>query len=227
MSPIVKFALLISIAAAVGCGVASSSSRATDLKDLAPAIAEPNAEPAKGEQTAVFAGGCFWGVEAVFEHVKGVKDVRSGYSGGDSNSANYEDVSSGDTKHAESVIVKFDPTKVTYTQLLTIFFSVAHDPTEVNRQGPDTGPQYRSVIFYTDATQKKAAEDYIAAINSSKVFSKPVATQVVPLVKFYEAEEYHQNYLVRNPTQPYIVIHDMPKLAALKEKFPDLYVEKK
>lgn len=216
----------MSLAAAIGCGVASSSSRATDLKDIAPVAVEPNAEPVKGEQTAVFAGGCFWGVEAVFEHVTGVKDVRSGYSGGDAKSANYDDVSSGDTQHAESVIVTFDPAKVTYAQLLTVFFSVAHDPTEVNRQGPDTGPQYRSAIFYTDAAQKKAAEAYIAAINASKVYPNPVATQVVPFVKFYDAEEYHQNYLVRNPTQPYIVIHDMPKLEALKAKFPELYKEK-
>lgn len=226
MLPVAKFAIIMSLAAAIGCGVASSSSRATDLKDIAPVAVEPNAEPVKGEQTAVFAGGCFWGVEAVFEHVTGVKDVRSGYSGGDAKSANYDDVSSGDTQHAESVIVTFDPAKVTYTQLLTVFFSVAHDPTEVNRQGPDTGPQYRSAIFYTDAAQKKAAEAYIAAINASKVYPKPVATQVVPFVKFYDAEEYHQNYLVRNPTQPYIVIHDMPKLEALKAKFPELYKEK-
>ncbi len=226
MLPVAKFAIIMSLAAAIGCGVASSSSRATDLKDIAPVAVEPNAEPVKGEQTAVFAGGCFWGVEAVFEHVTGVKDVRSGYSGGDAKSANYDDVSSGDTQHAESVIVTFDPAKVTYTQLLTVFFSVAHDPTEVNRQGPDTGPQYRSAIFYTDAAQKKAAEAYIAAINASKVYPNPVATQVVPFVKFYDAEEYHQNYLVRNPTQPYIVIHDMPKLEALKAKFPELYKEK-
>lgn len=226
MLPIAKFSIILFIAAAVGCGAASSSSRGTDLKEIAPAVSEPNAEPAKGEQTAVFAGGCFWGVEAVFERVKGVKDVRSGYSGGDAKSANYDDVSSGDTQHAEAVIVTFDPAKVNYTQLLSVFFSVVHDPTEVNRQGPDTGPQYRSAIFYVDAAQKQAAEAYIAAINAAKVFPKPVATQVVPLVKFYDAEEYHQNYLVRNPTQPYIVMHDMPKLDALKAKFPELYKEK-
>lgn len=222
MSLFTKLALTASLLLAVGCGIAASSTNTADLKALAPVVG-PMAEPAKGTQTAVFAGGCFWGVEAVFENVKGVTDVKSGYSGGDAKSANYDEVSSGDTTHAEAVIVTFDPAKITYAQLLSVFFSVVHDPTEVNRQGPDTGPQYRSAIFYTDAAQKKAAEAYIEAINKSKVFDKPVATQLVPLVKFYAAEEYHQNYLVRNPTQPYIVAHDLPKLAALKEKFPELY----
>lgn len=227
MSLFTKIALAASVLVAVGCGIAASSANTAerasiaDLKVLAPAT-EPVSEPLKGTQTAVFAGGCFWGVEAVFENVKGVSEVKSGYSGGDATSANYDEVSGGATTHAEAVIVTFDPAKVTYTQLLSIFFSVAHDPTEVNRQGPDTGPQYRSAIFYTDAAQKKAAQAYIDAINASKVFTKPVATQLVPLVKFYDAEAYHQNYLVRNPTQPYIVAHDLPKLAALKEKFPEL-----
>ena len=225
MSLFTKIALAASVLVAVGCGIAASSANTADLKALAP-IAEPAGEPAKGTQTAVFAGGCFWGVEAVFENVKGVTDVKSGYSGGDSKSADYDTVSTGDTTHAEAVLVTFDPAKVTYTQLLSVFFSVAHDPTEVNRQGPDTGSQYRSAIFYTDDAQKKAAQAYIDAINASKAFPKPVATQLVPLIKFYEAEEYHQNYLVRNPTQPYIVAHDLPKLAALKEKFPELYKEK-
>lgn len=223
MLPFARFAVLFSIVAAVGCGVVSSSSKSTDLKELAPVIGEGELEAQKGMQTAVFAGGCFWGVEAVFENVKGVKNARSGYAGGDSKTANYDDVSGGRTKHAEAVVVTFDPAKITYSQLLSVFFAVAHDPTEVDRQGPDVGPQYRSAIFYTDDAQKQAAEAYIAAINGAKVFEKPVATQVVPLVKFYEAEEYHQNYLVRNPTQPYIVIHDMPKLEALKAKFPELY----
>ncbi len=225
MSLFAKLTLATTVVIAIGCSIASSSTKTADLKEIAPVLAEPSAEAAKGEQTAVFAGGCFWGVEAVFERVKGVKDAKSGYSGGDARSADYDSVSSGDTTHAESVLVKFDPTKVTYTQLLSVFFSVAHDPTEVNRQGPDVGPQYRSAIFYTDETQKKAAQAYIDAINNSKVFAKPVATQLVPLVKFYDAEEYHQNYLVRNPKQPYIVAHDLPKLAALKEKFPELYKE--
>lgn len=175
------------------------------------------------EQTAVFAGGCFWGVEAVFEHVKGVIDVRSGYSGGTKNTATYEDVGTGTTKHAESVEVRFDPAKVTYEQLLYVFFTVAHDPTEVNRQGPDTGPQYRSVIFYKDEAQRKSAKAFIDAINVSKALNKPVATQLIPLTAFYEAEDYHQNYLKNNPKDAYIVIHDLPKLETLKQKFPDLY----
>ena len=219
-----KLSLILSLVGLVACGVATSSSKTVDLREIAPVVsAEPAAEPLKGEQTAVFAGGCFWGVEAVFEHVNGVTDVKSGYSGGDAKTANYDDVSNGTTQHAEAVIVKFDPAKVSYAQLLSVFFSVAHDPTEVNRQGPDVGTQYRSAIFYTDETQKKLANQYIDAINKAKVFSKPVATQVVPLVKFYDAEDYHQDYIVKNPKQPYVVYHDLPKLAALKEKFPDLY----
>lgn len=229
MSLIMKLGLFTIIAVAIGCSVASSSSTSgVDLRELAPT---PNLEIAssqsKGMKTAVFAGGCFWGVEAVFEHVKGVTDVKSGYAGGDAKTAEYETVSEGDTGHAESVLVTYDSAKVTYVQLLTVFFSVAHDPTEVNRQGPDTGTQYRSAIFYANDEQKKLANDYIDAINKAKVFPKPVATQVVALDKFYDAEAYHQDYLVRHPDQPYIVYNDMPKLAALKEKFPDLYVEKK
>lgn len=224
MLKFMKLSLILALVAAVACSVATSSSKTVDLREIAPVV---TAEPAKGEQTAVFAGGCFWGVEAVFEHVKGVTDVNSGYSGGDAKSANYDDVSEGTTQHAEAVIVKFDPTKVSYTQLLSVFFSVAHDPTEVNRQGPDVGPQYRSAIFYADEAQKKLATNYIEAINKAKVFPKPVATQVVSLEQFYDAEDYHQDYMKKNPNQPYIVYHDRPKVAALKEKFPDLYIEKK
>ena len=175
------------------------------------------------EEKAVFAGGCFWGVEAVFEHVKGVIAVRSGYSGGTAKTANYQDVSSGETKHAESVEIRFDPAKVSYIQLLNIFFAVAHDPTEVNRQGPDTGTQYRSVIFYANADQQRAAKAFISALDSSKALDKPVATQVVPLVEFYPAEEHHQDYLKNNPDDSYIVYNDLPKLTALKKKFPELY----
>jgi peptide-methionine (S)-S-oxide reductase len=175
------------------------------------------------EQRAFFGGGCFWGVEAVFEHVKGVIDVRSGYSGGTKETANYDDVSGGRTRHAEAVEIRFDPAKVAYEQLLFVFFSVAHDPTEVNRQGPDIGPQYRSAIFYTDEKQMKAAKAFIEAIEKSKAYNKPVATEIVPLAEFFVAEDYHQNYLKNNPTEPYIVMHDLPKLEALKKKFPDLY----
>lgn len=178
------------------------------------------------EHTAVFAGGCFWGVEAVFEHVTGVVAVRSGYSGGSKETADYETVSAGETKHAESVEVRFDDSKVTYEQLLYVFFAVAHDPTEVDRQGPDVGPQYRSVIYYKDEKQKAAAKAFIMAIDMSKALNKPVATQLVPFSAFYEAEKYHQNYLRNNPKDPYIVTHDLPKLEALKQKFPSLYREK-
>ncbi|MBL8181745.1 MAG: peptide-methionine (S)-S-oxide reductase MsrA [Blastocatellia bacterium] len=219
--------LMLTVAVMSGCGLSGGAMANGDVRNVELPTIESNAPEPKGEQTAVFAGGCFWGVEAVFESMKGVIDVKSGYSGGTAETANYDMVSDGETDHAEAVIVRYDPTKVTYIQLLSVFFSVVHDPTEVNRQGPDIGRQYRSAIFYADEAQKKAAEAYIKAIDDAKVLKKKVATQVVPLVKFYDAEEYHQNYLVRNPTQPYIVAHDLPKLEALKKKFPDLYVEKK
>ncbi len=175
------------------------------------------------EQKAVFAGGCFWGVEAVFEHVKGVIDVRSGYAGGTKEDANYGDVGGGGTKHAETVEIRFDPAKVTYEQLLYVFFVVAHDPTEVNRQGPDAGPQYRSVVFYVDQKQAASTKAFIRALDSSKAFKSPVATEIVPLVEFFPAENYHQDFLRNNPTHPYVVAHDLPKLAALQAKFPALY----
>jgi len=181
---------------------------------------------AAADQTAVFAGGCFWGVEAVFEHVKGVKSVVSGYSGGTKATANYELVSSGETGHAEAVKVVFDPAKVTYQQLLYVFFAVAHDPTQLNFQGPDHGPQYRSAIFYANDDQKNLAKAFIAAIDSSKALSAPVVTTLEPLKAFYDAEEYHQDYMKKNPNDRYIVVHDKPKVEALKAKFPALYVEK-
>ncbi len=177
-------------------------------------------------RTAVFAGGCFWGVEAVFEHVKGVISVRSGYAGGDLRTANYDDVSTGETGHAEVVSITYNPSLVSYEKLLEVFFSVAHDPTELNFQGPDHGSQYRSAIFYLNAAQKKQAETFIAGIESSKKLTNPVVTTLEPLVKFFEAEKYHQDYLKAHPTQPYIVINDMPKLEDLKERFPELYVTK-
>jgi peptide-methionine (S)-S-oxide reductase len=173
--------------------------------------------------TAVFSGGCFWGVDAVFKHVKGVSKVVSGYSGGAAGTANYETVSTGTTGHAESVQVTYDPSRVSYDDLLKVFFFVAHDPTELNRQGPDSGTQYRSSIFYADDEQKKLAQDYIAQLDQKKAFSKPIVTKVVPLTGFYPAEAYHQNYLELHPDQPYIVINDEPKLEVLKEKFPGLY----
>lgn len=175
------------------------------------------------EQTAVFAGGCFWGVDAVFKHVKGGSKVVSGYSGGSQATANYEAVSTGTTGHAESVQVTYDPAKVSYGQLLKVFFTVAHDPTELNRQGPDVGSQYRSVIFYANDAQRQAAMDTIGQLGKAKIYHSPIVTQVVPLKQFYPAEAYHQDYLERHPYQPYIVINDMPKLKELKRQFPELY----
>jgi len=179
---------------------------------------------AKGTQTAVFAGGCFWGVEAVFEHVKGVTQVVSGYSGGSADTAKYDAVSSGGTGHAESVRISYDPSRISYGQLLQVFFSVAHDPTELNRQGPDTGTQYRSAVFFANDEQKRVAEAYIAQLQGVRAFPRPIVTQVTPLKAFYEAEVYHQGYLVRHPNQPYIVINDLPKIANLQRQFPALYV---
>lgn len=224
-----KIILVLAFAVAAGCGAASMSSNnaISKVNEPAPETAAPAPTPgAKGMQTAIFAGGCFWGVEAVFEHVKGVKNVVSGYAGGEAKTAEYEKVGEGDTGHAESVKVTFDPAKVTYTQLLTVFFSVAHDPTELNRQGPDTGTQYRSAIFYVDEDQKKTALAYIDAITKSKALNKPIVTEVSALKGFYEAEAYHQDYMAHHPDDSYIVYNDKPKVEALKAKFPDLYVEK-
>ena len=189
-----------------------------------PAFAgESQSLAAKGKQTAVLAGGCFWGVDAVFKHVKGVSSVVSGYSGGSGATAEYETVSTGSTGHAESVKITYDPSRISYSELLRIFFSVATDPTQLNRQGPDTGTQYRSVIFYADEYQKQIALAYIDQINKAKVFSAPIVTQVVPLKAFYPAEEYHQDFLERHPDHPYIVYNDLPKLRELQNQFPDVY----
>ena len=175
------------------------------------------------EQTAVFAGGCFWGVDAVFKHVKGVSEVVSGYAGGSASTAHYEQVSQGNTGHAEAVRVQFNPVQVSYQQLMQVFFSVAHNPTELNHQGPDVGSQYRSAIFYTSAEQQKMAENYIQQLATAHTFSAPIVTQIVPLEKFYPAEEYHQGYLKLHPYQPYIMFNDMPKLDQLRKQFPLLY----
>jgi len=177
-------------------------------------------------QTAVLAGGCFWGIQAVFEHVKGVVSATSGYSGGAANTAQYELVSTGQTGHAESVKVIYDASQISYGQLLRVFFSVAHDPTQLNRQGPDTGNQYRSVVFYANDEQKRIAEAYIAQLAGAKVFPRPIVTLVVPLQAFYSAESYHQDYAAHHPDNPYIVYNDRPKLARLREQFPDLYTAK-
>jgi peptide-methionine (S)-S-oxide reductase len=177
---------------------------------------------ASGEQTAVLAGGCFWGVEAVFERLKGVTNVVSGFSGGEKSTAHYETVSTGSTGHAESVKITYDPSQITYGQLLKVYFSVAHDPTELNRQGPDTGTQYRSSIFYLNDDQKRVAEAYIRQLDEAHVFSRPIVTQVVPFHGFYAAESYHQHYLDHNPDNPYIVYNDLPKLAQLKKQYPQM-----
>ena len=183
-----------------------------------------NALAAKsGKESAVFAGGCFWGVEAVFLHTKGVISSTSGYAGGTAPTANYEAVSAGSTQHAEAVQVVFDPSKISYGQLLKIFFAVAHNPTELNRQGPDHGPQYRSAIFTTSPEQDKAAKSYIQQLEAAKLFDRPIVTTVGPLPRFFQAEAYHLGYLARNMNQPYIVINDLPKLAALEKTFPALY----
>jgi peptide-methionine (S)-S-oxide reductase len=189
----------------------------------AAAFAAPVLAAGDSTETAVLSGGCFWGVEAVFEHVKGVKSVVSGYSGGSADTARYEIVSSGRTGHAESVRITFDPGAVSYAQLLKVFFSVAHDPTELDRQGPDVGTQYRSAIFYASEAQKATALAYIAQLEAARNFRGRIMTQIAPLQAFYPAEAYHQDYLARHPSQPYIVANDLPKLVALQREFPRLY----
>lgn len=190
-----------------------------------PAIDAPLAK-VPGAQTAVLAGGCFWGIEAVYEHVKGVTRVESGYAGGAAETAAYRTVTSGRTGHAESVHITYDPSQVTYGQLLKVFFAVAHDPTELNRQGPDRGTQYRSAIFYANDEQKRIAESYIAQLDQAKIFPDKIVTQVAPLKGFYEAESYHQDYLANHPNEPYIVYNDLPKLESLRKELPELYREK-
>ena len=202
--------------------VAYSTGNTSSTTVPAPAVDAAKATNS-GQQTAVVAGGCFWGVQAVFQHVKGVISATSGYSGGESRTAEYERVSTGETGHAESVKITFDPSQITYGELLRVFFSVAHDPTQLNRQGPDEGSQYRSVIFYGNDEQKKIAQAYIAQLDKAKVFPRPIVTQVVPLKAFYAAEAYHQDYATRHPDQPYIVYNDAPKVARLQHEFPELY----
>jgi peptide-methionine (S)-S-oxide reductase len=187
----------------------------------APAV---DAAPVTGKQTAtaVLAGGCFWGVEAVFERLKGVSNVVSGFSGGGKDTAHYAAVSNGTTGHAESVEISYDPSQISYGKLLQVFFSVAHDPTELNRQGPDTGTQYRSAVFYANDEQKRIAEAYIQQLNNARIFSSKIVTEVTPLKGFYAAEEYHQNFIARNPNYPYVVYNDIPKLKHLEKQFPEL-----
>lgn len=200
-----------------------ASSAAVKLPN--PATDQPLSKT-KSSETVVLAGGCFWGIQAVFEHVKGVSSATAGYSGGSASTAQYETVSTGRTGHAESVKVVYDPSQISFGQILKVFFSVAHDPTELNRQGPDEGTQYRSVIFFSSADQHRVARAYIDQLNGAKVFSEPIVTQVVALQAFYPAEAYHQDYAEHHPYEPYIAINDLPKLDRLKQTLPELYVGK-
>ncbi len=200
---------------------------AAPVGPLPPPLRDAALSPHPGKQTAVFAGGCFWGTQSVFERVRGVTDTEAGYSGGSAATATYAQVTTETTGHAESVKVTYDPSKITYGRLLQIFFAVAHDPTERNRQGPDVGTSYRSAIFYATPEQQALGTAYIAQLNGAHVFSKPIVTEVVPLRGFYAAESYHQDYALRNPENPYIEVCDRPKIAALQKEFPDLFVDYK
>ncbi len=215
-SMLMAAALLVAGLPVLSCHAASHAPIPAAQKDVALATTS-------SKQTAVFAGGCFWGTQAVFQRVKGVLATTAGYSGGSASTAHYEDVGTETTGHAESVQVVYDPSKISYGQLLRIFFSVAHDPTQLNRQGPDVGTSYRSVIFYTSDEQKQLANDYIAQLDAAHVFPKPIVTQVVPLKAFYRGEDYHQDYMEKNPNNPYIYVCDRPKIEALKQQFPELF----
>ncbi|BAY21193.1 peptide methionine sulfoxide reductase [Calothrix sp. NIES-2100] len=206
---------IISLTVVLLCGASLVILRtpATDISTVAP----------QGKQVAVFAGGCYWGMEAVFEHVKGVSDVVSGFSGGSAKTANYGLVSAGLTNHAESVKITYDPSLISYSQLLHVYFLVAHDPTQLNRQGPDSGQQYRSAIFFANDQQKQVAQEYIAQLNKSQIFPQQIVTQLAPLQGFYQAAAYHQNYIARHPGNPYVVVNDLPKLVKLQAQFPNLY----
>jgi peptide-methionine (S)-S-oxide reductase len=217
---------LLLLAALPLCALAwQASTRAAEPAVVIPAPAVDEASGTSHEETAVFAGGCFWGVQGVFQHVKGVTRATSGYTGGAAATAHYDQVGMGTTGHAESVQVRFDPTRVSYGHLLQVYFSVAHDPTELNRQGPDSGTQYRSAIFPATAEQQKVASAYIAQLDAAHAFAEPIVTKIEPGKTFYPAEAYHQDFLARNPTYGYIVANDLPKIANLKRVFPDLYTE--
>ena len=211
--------LIVTLLFALGCG---ASAETLNREIPAPALDTPAAE-ANGSQVAVLAGGCFWGLQGMFEHVKGVTKVVAGYAGGDKATAHYEMVGTETTGHAESVEITFDPKQITYGQLLRLYFSVAHDPTQLDRQGPDRGPSYRSEIFYTSPIQEKIARAYVAQLTNAKAFSSPIVTKIEPLKGFYAAEDYHQDYLIHHPNQPYIVFNDLPKIDALKRVYPRLY----
>jgi peptide-methionine (S)-S-oxide reductase len=219
---VIKFIRAILLSAlslgAIGCHLASAASPVLPMPATDEAV-----ESGASLRTAVIAGGCFWGIQDVFQHVKGVVSATSGYSGGTAATAHYEIVSSGTTEHAESVKVTYDPTKITYGQLLRVFLAVGADPTELDRQGPDTGVQYRSVIFYRDAEQQRVAEAYLAQLRDAKVYPRPIVTRVTPLKAFYDAESYHQDYARRHPHDLYIVYNDAPKVTHLQQEFPELY----
>jgi len=217
--------LLLGVAAAGVIGQCSAFSFGGEEGVVIPPPALDENTQAHSE-TAVFAGGCFWGVQGVFQHVKGVQKAVSGYAGGAANTAEYERVSEGDTGHAESVQVTFDPTQVSYGSLLQIYFSVAHNPTELNRQGPDSGTQYRSALFPVNADQQRVAQAYIAQLDAAHAYSKPIVTRLETYNGFYPAEDYHQDFLTEHPTYPYIVINDLPKVAQLKQLFAERYQEK-
>src|SRR5258708_7875533 len=213
------FALFLTVTiAVVACDAAGRENAAFPN----PAV-DASLATAKSEHTAVVSGGCFWGIQAVFQHVRGVISATSGYSGGEAKTSEYELVSTGNTGHAESVKITYDPSQITYGQLLRVFFSVAHDPTQLNRQGPDEGTQYRSVIFYNSDEQKRIAEAYIAQLDNAKIFRRAIVTQPVPLKAFYPAEAYHQNYATLHPDSPYIMYNDAPKVAHLRQQYPELY----
>lgn len=220
-SRIASLILLVTLAGVVACNAGERAG----MTIPSPAV-DATLAAGKSQQTAVIAGGCFWGVQAVFQHVKGVINATSGYSGGDAKTAQYERVSDGDTGHAESVKITYDSSQITYGQLLRVFFSVAHDPTELNRQGPDSGTQYRSSIFYGNEEQKRIAEAYIAQLDNAKIFPSRIVTQVVALKAFYPAESYHQDYATRHPDNPYIAFNDAPKVEHLRQLFPDLFTGK-
>ena len=217
------FAKLLKILPVLALAACTADAAVVPLPD--PVSDAPLAK-GKTRETAVLAAGCFWGVEGVYEHVKGVTDVVSGYSGGNIQNPSYEQVSSGSTGHAESVRITYDPSVISYGQILKIFFSVVHDPTQVNRQGPDVGTQYRSAIFYANEEQKRVAQAYLTQLQAAKVFPRPIATELVPLKAFYKAEDYHQDFMARNPSYPYIVVHDKPKVEALQKQFPERYVSR-
>ena len=224
-----QFSRLSLCAAAIGAlaiaAFAVAPSRASEEAVIIP-VPTADTQAASGIQTAVIAGGCFWGVQGVFQHTAGVINAVSGYAGGTKATADYNMVSMGTTGHAEAVEIKYDPKKISYGKILQIFFSVAHDPTQLNRQGPDSGTQYRSAIFTTSDEQKKVAEAYIAQLNAAKVYKKPIATKIGALEAFYAAEAYHQDYLTLHPNQPYIAFNDIPKVENLKKIFADSYIEK-